>query len=515
MIFFVKTKISFLLFCLGVSSVNAQVLINPNFGEDVYLSEDAIVEAGTWIKNGNLIIENNLLIENYGKIDTDVFLDSADLFIKNSGDLRSNFYLSSDANVYQVISETNDFNLIDFNVSYGLIIQDVKDGIEFAKLTDFAVGAKSISVKNAVLDFRGATLSVLRNLNLSLDGVIIIELDDLSGLVDNVLLDNIDGNAQVFLRVDNQDGLYSSTAYVRDGKLYVEQNKEEDYKKVFDEDTSEFLENLDVAETNNELMDKINSADTLADVYKVMNESVLFNYEKLIYPIKVLNAVNKNKYNHTESGVSAFGVFDSDFGIYGLDLDFVVFDNDKFSLFVGGQVAYLDYVSDLDSFDAKTYGVELGLTGVVWNGVFVDAKIAYNMTKFDVGDVLYDGAVYNNPSARSGFMVADMGYKIFLNDFVSVSPFVGADFTVFNVENYRDSKVRFRGGAEMLYTHETMGLRYKYGARVVGSDNEIVASVFGQFWSIMDLVGGNIELSAVHVCDKFSGQISVGFNIEF
>ena len=107
-----KTKFSFLLFCLGVSSVNAQVLINPNFGEVVYLSEDAIVEAGTWIKNGNLIIENNLLIENYGKIDTDVFLDSADLFIKNSGDLRSNFYLSSDANVYQVISETNDFNLL-------------------------------------------------------------------------------------------------------------------------------------------------------------------------------------------------------------------------------------------------------------------------------------------------------------------------------------------------------------------------------------------------------------------
>ena len=76
----------------------------------------------------------------------------------------------------------------DFYTSLRNIIQDVKDGIEFAKLTDFAVGAKSISVKNAVLDFRGATLSVLRNLNLSLDGVIIIELDDLSGLVDNLLL---------------------------------------------------------------------------------------------------------------------------------------------------------------------------------------------------------------------------------------------------------------------------------------------------------------------------------------
>ena len=86
----------------------------------------------------------------------------------------------------------------------------------------------------------------------------------------------------------------------------------------------------------------------------------------------------------------------------------------------------------------------------------------------------------------------------------------------FDFDEITEKELSIRGGAEMLYTHEMLGIRYDYGARLVASSYDgFYLSVLGGFWSQMDLVGGNIELSAIRIDDRFSYKVSLGANIKF
>lgn len=131
--------------------------------------EDSVIESDTILKNANLVVKSNLIIENYGTVETDVFVDSADLFIKNLGDFKSNFYLKNNANVYHVLSGGDKFNFIDFNVDYGLIIKKFSQEQKIVDLSDYMIAANNVYVDNAILNFSGADLKKLETINLSLN----------------------------------------------------------------------------------------------------------------------------------------------------------------------------------------------------------------------------------------------------------------------------------------------------------------------------------------------------------
>lgn len=495
----------------------AQVLNNPNMGDDFLIYENAIVQPETRIDSGLLVVQNNnVLLENYGYINTDVILNSADLFIKNTGDFKGNFYLYNNSAVFQVIDDTTVFNPIGFNTDYGLVVEDMQDELKIADVFDFVRGAKSVSVKNSTIDLSGSDLHNLKNLNLIVDGVVVLKLDSLSGLSqDGVLFSNVDGQAQIYLNVDNADVLFSDFAYLDGGKIIVQKKRETDYSKVLNGNVGDFLDGLQQSGKNNALMNQLDNAENFDSFAAVMNNSVVFNTGKLFYPIKVLNARNKNDFVLNKIGADAFVLLNDEFNFYGVDLN-VAMGNDKNYLYVGGQYSVLKYSSDVDKFDAKNYLLDVGGRVSLLPGVFINTELGFGIADYDVGEVVINNEVYNNPKLMSGYFVLDAGCSFNVTDLIRFIPFVGTEYNLYYTDEITEKELLIRGGAEMLYTHEMLGIRYNYGARLVASSYDgFYLSVLGGFWSQMDLVGGNIELSAIRIDDRFSYKVSLGANIKF
>ena len=118
---------------LCVLPADAKVISGAVAGANLPISEDTVIASGAWVFTDKMTIEKSVVLENYGRIETDVFLDSVNLYIKNYADFNSDFYLNDGANVFQIISDGDSFNLIDFNVDYGLVIDCVYGGFKLRK----------------------------------------------------------------------------------------------------------------------------------------------------------------------------------------------------------------------------------------------------------------------------------------------------------------------------------------------------------------------------------------------
>lgn len=497
-------------------TVIGQTVVPNEFGDDIYLNEDSTVEYGTCITQGNLVVENNLVLENYGQIETDIIVNNADLMIKNNGGIFSNFYLNDNATVSQIISGDDAFNLIDFDVDYNLFFENLENDLNIATVSDFIINADNVIMKNTALDFSGAGLSELKNLKLNLSGVIILKLDDVSEINDGVLFDNIDGNPIVHLIADNQNNLFINYAYTSDGKLYVGQKRETDYMKIFDDDLGVYLNDLRVKGENVQLLNRLDSASTVAQFYDIMNESILFSPNKLIQPIKIKNIFDKNNDFYSCSGVNVFALVEDDFNIYGTKANFINYDDNNFLMRIGGQFGVINFSSDIDSFKGELYSLDLGMKTWLMDDLFLGINVAAGAVSFDVGDVLYNNVIYNDPELAFGYLTADIAYELKIDDFLRVMPYLGVDLSVYDTNELSELEFNTRFGSELLYAHEIMGLRYEYAVRVfVGTIGEMGARITGGFFSVEDSIGGDIGFSVVSVYDKISYEISAGVNIEF
>lgn len=513
-----KFFICFLLLVFHLSVTNAQIISGPNMGQDFILYEDAIVPFDVNINSGIVIVQNNnIVLENLGIIDTDFVLNSADLFIKNSGQFMADFYLYNNSNVFQVISGAEKYNLIDFNVDYGLVVHDAEKELNVSDILDFTLGAKSVLIENAIIDLNDVNLSDLKHIDLTLNGVVVFKIDDAIALgTDGVLFDNVDGNAQIYLTYSNENKLFTKSAYMDAGRVIVTQERETDYVKILGDNTGRFLNDLRLAGKKEALLARLDSAQSVEDIYSTLNESVIFNADKLFYPIKNLTALNKNDFISSGIDAGGFALFGDDYYSYGLSANFAGRASESVQLYLGGQIAMLDYQSDIDTYSAKQYAAEIGAKFESVSNVVFDISAGIGLAKFDVGDVLFDNKLFNNPSLLSVYSVLDAGYRFGFDNHIYFMPFVGAEFNMYDSDAYDEKYFAIRAGVEFMYTHKILGLRYDYGLKIIGNHkDEFVATAIGRFWSEHDFVGGNIELSAIRSQDNMSYKVSVGVNLGF
>lgn len=513
-----KFLIFFLLVVFGMPVVNAQVVSGPNMGQDYILYENAVVPLDMNLNSGIVIVKNNnIMLENLGIIDADFVLSSADLFIKNSGQFRADFYLYNHSNVFQVISDAENYNLIDFNVDYGLVIQDLEKELSISDVLDFTLGAKSVLIENAILNLNNVSLSDLRHIDLTLNGVVIFKIDDVLALdKDGVLFDNVDGSAQIYLAYNNENTLFTKIAYMDAGKLVITEERETDYVKILDDNTGQFLNDLRLAGKKDVLLSRLDSAKSVEDIYTTLNESVIFNADKLFYPIKNVISMNKNDFISSGIGGGGFAMVGDDYYAYGLNFDFVGDTSERLLLYLGGQIAMLDYQSDIDTYSATQYSAEIGAEFKPVSNILFDVSVGVGLANFDVGNVLFDNKLFNNPSLLSVYSVFDFGYRFDFDNHFSLMPFLGTEFNMYDSDAYSEKYIAVRGGVELMYTHKMLGLRYDYGVKIVANQkDEFVASAMGRFWSDNDFIGGNIELSAIQLQGNISCNVSVGVNLRF
>lgn len=496
-----------------MSGAVADSFIGDEFSAHVDIATDSVVYENVLFRPGLVNVNDTLDFENNGRVYTTFSIcDGCEIFIHNRSEFTADFVLGNNARVIQVVSGADEWNSIDSNVKYTLMI----DGVDGVSLENGFNGnaLRNIILKDSVLDISDVLL--MSGVNIDLRGDVVLVADDLTGLYDVPIIANVSGDGRVRVVNKNTDVLYSDVAFLFDNQLFVRRVRETDYTKIFNNDLGLFLDNLRGQNSGNRLLSALDVATDMNSINGIMTRSVRMNPEFLLRPVRMLGEFNKIM-TGARTGVAAdFDVVFSDvFYTYGVGVGLsgsVDGVNVGLRLYVGD----MEYESDLDVFNGVYYGLNLGADYLMKNNLFMRGMANVLRVDFDMGDVFYNGEIINNPSAVYVGGVADFGYRCEFADSFYVAPFVGLDTVGTIVADISDVDIRGRVGMDAGYSFQMLGLSYDYVVGVnANSDNEIMVNASAGFWSAYDVAGANICFAVSHMFDVYSYKISIGGRVWF
>ena len=492
----------------------ADVILRGNdYGGNKTWDENVVIDSGVEILPDSLKILQSIVIENCGTLNTDINVcDACHVRIKNAGVIDGSITLGDNAKLIQVVSGTDDLNAINLGVNYTLAIEDAV-GVSNADIAEMAGAANKIILKNSVLDM---VPDVDINVPIQVAGVVYLNFDALADVYGVPLLRDVSGDG-VFMIADASDNvLYADVAYVVDGDVVVRRERETDYTKIFNDDMGGFLNARRAENSNDALIRAMDAAVDMNEMQSVMDGSVRFNPDNLLRPIRIIGAFDKfNTINGLETGMDVGAIFSNDFNAY--DAEFGVAGNLRHAKAkIGLRAGRIDYRSDVDDFDGVFYGLRLAVDYRAVKEIFVRGVINVTRFDFDVGDVLWDGAIINNPNAIGIYGVVDAGYEYKISDAIIVAPFVGIDTDVWKTENMNVMDVNVRAGLSAGYSYEMAGIKYDYNlGGAMGSDGAMYVNVCGGFWSEYDMAGGDVGVALVRAFGETAYKVSIGGRVRF
>ena len=501
------------LWCLCIFGAVADSFMGDEFSARVHIATDSVVYENVLFRPGLVNVNDTIDFINNGRVYTTFSIcDGCEIFIHNRGEFTADFVLGNNSKVVQVVSGADEWNPIDADEKYTLMI-DGADGLNLGNGFN-GDALNNIIVKDSVLDISDVIL--MGGVNIDLRGDIVLVADDLTGLYDVPIIANVSGDGRVRVVNKNPDILYSDVVFLFDNKLFVSRVRETDYAKIFDNDLGVFLNNLRGQNSGNRLLRALDVATDMDSINDIMARSVRMNPEFLLRPVRMLGEFNK----FTTGGRTGIGadfdfVFSDDFYSYGVGAGFVG-SVDGVNVGLRLYVGDMEYESDLDSFRGVYYGLGFGADYLMKNNLFVRGMANVMRFDFDMGDVFYNDEVINNPSVAYVGGVADFGYRHEFADSFYIAPFVGLGTVGTVVADVSDINIRVRVGMEAGYSFKMLGLSYDYGVGInANSDNEIMMNATVGFWSVYDGAGANAGFAVSRMFDICSYKISIGGRVWF
>jgi len=485
----------------------------------------------TMLDNDDIYVTRSVVIENYATINTDMYVCSdCDVYIRNSGKFNANVHMSDGARIIQVVSNPDEVKSIDVNVAYSVVLDNVTD-VNFSDVLDLSArGAKKLTVKNSKIVINENLPKVY--VPLEIQGEVSFVMDNVD-LVDNkVIVENVFGDGVVRVLVNNAGTMHTYDTYIRGGNLYLDVERETDYNKVFDstnvdtkaenkvyENTGDFINGLRDDKNADKLLDSLDSAQNTEDLINIMQKSVRFNpnvLHEIPRAIHALDMVHLHDDANTGVNVRPWGIKGGNFWGYGADFGVTMENNDSFALSITGRVGHVEYDNDIDVFNAKLYGANLYAKYAFENNVVLDMSVGAMKTKFDVGNVLYGGVQFANPSTLSGYGVINIGYGFDIEKDLVLMPFVGIMAESYKTENIDDFDANIRTGLRAGYTYDIFGIVYKYDINLaVDTSGGLSAEGRIGAWADIDALGGDITVGVARVMDITTYKISVAAKIWF
>lgn len=501
--------------CLGLDA-NANIIV----------SSDVVGVAKTW--NDNVTVSENVVvmpdsinigktisIENRGRIESDIYVaDNRDLFIKNTGVWNSDVFLGNGAKLYQVISTPEQITDLNLSADYTVVV-NANTEINLSDVIGISNNANSVVLSGGVYDLNGFVDTYAGNLQLYDE--IIMKIDNLDCLYNDVLMNNVVGNGRVRFKTMMTDVLFADVGVIRDGNLYVVKIRETDYGKILNNDTGDFLNMLRLNNPNSKLLDKLDSMTDMNGINRVLNESVRFNPDMLIRPMRILNSDSGVPMGNVKNiGLKFNAIMADQFDAYTADVSIGIKLSDKLNVTADANVGKLDFVGKVDDYDANIYGINLGLNYSHDENWFVMANVRVNKMDTDLDSVLYNGHFYSNPSVIGGVAKIDLAYKVGLFDNAWIAPMIGVGAEIYKVADSNITDAFVRTGVVAGYNFDMMGTDYNYYGKIESTaDYGYVVSVGMGFWSHYDGAGGFAELTTIHAFDTDAYKVSVGAKFWF
>lgn len=513
---------------LGVALFCTVVLGMPNcgFGLDVIdynlhgavnvFDDDVIILENVIVSPDKLVVDGFVVVENHGDIQTDIFVsDGSRLVLRNTGKINSVFNLGNMAVLYHKITNKDEMKAVDINANYTTFVESAET-LSLTGVMDVANNSDKVYIQNTVINIDGIPCDTQKRVELG-DSVTFV-LGDITGIYDGVLLDDVRGVTQANFIINNQNSLFSNYGYIENNKLHVRHVRETDYTKIFNSNLGVFLNSTRAAGKYDSLFVNLDNAMSFTELDAIMQDSVLFNPDKLFESLYILNALNfaDRDFEYENLGGEIFGFASDSFYAYGLGANFGFNLSEDLSVYAMFQMGTLDYKEYLDMFSGSIYGLNIGAKYLFYSDMFVHGDIGLLALDTDIDAVFYDNKEIKQPWAKSWYINTDVGRLFRFDDFLSLTPFAGFRADYYSVDTYNDSKANLYIGTDVGFDTEFSGIKYFYSARgAFNTDMYFMLNGKIGIWSVVDAMGGDLSASISNTGNVLSYKVALNTRIAF
>lgn len=471
------------------------------------MDSNVIVASGVDFEVSNIVVDGSYVFINNGAVVADIEIcDGCRLEIYNRGVFDVSFSLGDNASVVQVVSDTADLSSIGFDVNYSVRV-DGADGLKLSDIMRVGNLADEVLLTDSfvVWDTYDFDANILK-----LSGDVKLEFNDIESMLGQPIISGVASGAHIQIVSDgNVNPIFALKTYVYDSDVYLMLARETDYTKILDNNLGGFVNSLRSDLSAGGLMNALDGAMSMDGISQIMADSVRIAPINLMKSVAMINVFNMNDFSDG-IGVRAGYVMADGFDGYGITLDANVSDTGV--RLYGNRIIAENYG---DVYSGMMFGGDVRAR--FENNVgFIRGMVGGSVTSFDITNVFDGNMSVDNPTGYSMYGVFDIGRNIYSDNGFWVSPYVGGTVNYTKILNQNESVWLGRAGVEAGYNFEMLGIKYDYSVRA-NLDTNIDAFIAGRigFMSVMDMIGGYVEVGYINNKIGQGCKISAGLNFMF
>lgn len=496
-------RILLLYIVLGVDVVRGDAILTDDlvaFGNYVIV-DNMTVANGVWFEAHNIVISDSLDITNFGEIRGTVEIsENCTMALENSGVFDADVIIHTGAKFIQVISSDASATNIGLNGGYDVRVQN-GCGLTFDRVMNVAANADAIEFNNVNINAgRISDYTVLSNITLHGNNTLVFD-DVPNG--DMLLFSDISGGGAVYADSAALDSLHILQTFVVDDDVFMRLVRSTDYARILNNDMGRFLNSLRANGNDSKLFLKLDSAQTIDDINKILSQSVRTNPIKLLQPMQLVYRQKTLETMHIDDvtifGIEPLIIYSPDVLISGIspNVYFNIFD--KLHMELSGYILNIDYSDDINDYGGVSYGIGVNSQYDLSGKDFLRLYTNINKSWFDVGPVFNNGRIVNNPDGITLHMSGEYAHTFTISDEYSLSPFVFMGGEYMNMSGLDDTHVFIGGGMDVGYKYEFDGLQYDYKLRILTQTDGAIGFGFNaSVWSGLDAAGADVHIGAIY-----------------
>lgn len=480
-----------------------------------HLTDDSVVMPGAEIRYDSFVVESTLRLENQGKIYSDIFIESGhELTFQNSGGMFGTVRVAAGAGLVQLVGGIGDMN--GFGIERGagssfiMLAEGIGTaGIDFAKLAAFASDADKLILKDSVLILSSGAAPAVP---IEILGNVQFVIRDSAARSDSILLRGVSVLGDLSVRAESRD-LFNVNSEIRGGDLYLSIRRETDYEKIIGPARGRFLNRMRADSVASNFLSRLDSAQSMAELRGMMNDSITFNPARLMKPVKILSQAMG------ASGGSGYGfgsaaIFGSDLSLYSGAVSLGLSAGD-FSFAATGYAGESAEQGDDSEISGLFYG---GASTVRYQGSFIraDAGIGFAFANFNAGaNPVFDGsgAVYDL-SGRAVYGFAEVGARVF-DDAVYVEPLARVWHYRARALDSADVETKVGAGAAVGRRTSSLGIGTDYSAYAILETKGAQAGIRADIEIPNDDIAVGLDFAVMKIDSEFFYKFGAGVRLEF
>lgn len=506
-----------MLYVLGIpQGVFGMDYITTNvYSEYIDIVQDTHFMSGVMVDVDAVRVHESLMIENDASILGDIYLcDGCNVGIRNAGSIAGVVHIGLNAELIQLISNPEDMTYIAADAPYTVFVDGVH-GLNWNELYALGAGAGTLILNDTSVVFAGNAPMVMAMNDMlpriELHGVITVELPDDFVAGNNSLLQNVSGDANIFITGGNPGDLYLYAADVHDSEMYIHLVRETDYYKILGDGRGLLLNRIRATMPNDALLRRLDTASNMDEINHIISHSAAFNPIRLMQPVRMLDAfmgggirMDLRANNRLDGRARPFYIWADDWEMYGTSADFIAQPMSGLVMGMSLYGAMLNSDDDINTFSGQLFG---GRIVGLYDNEFMMARFSTGVTRadFDV-PYIFDGDNIRTSAHGAGvYAVIDLGPK-----YGMLAPYVGAEYHMAQILGHKDIDVNGRSGLEVSVDVRGTELFYEYKLVAGLNTSSALASGLGVgITSYDDMLGMDVAINVLRDDEIFSWMLSV------